>query len=52
MNGIQYQYYQNGENCFSEQTCIIENAGDVIINVGGIDIKGKPHGAVKEKTLC
>ncbi len=33
MNGIQYQYYQNGENCFSEQTYTIENAGDVIINV-------------------
>jgi hypothetical protein len=36
---------------FSEQTCIIEDAGDVIINVGGIDIKGKPYGAVKKK-LC
>ncbi len=46
MNGIQYQYYQNGENCFSEQTCITENAGVVIINVGGIDINSKPYGAV------
>ena len=52
MNGIQYQYYQNGENSFSEQTCIIENAGDVTMNVGGIDMKGKPYGAVKEKTVC
>jgi hypothetical protein len=35
----------------SEQTCIIENAGGVIINVGGIDMKGKPYGAVNKKKL-
>lgn len=48
---IQYEYHQNGEKCFAEQTCIIKNAGDVVMSVGGIDMKGKPYDAVHEKIL-
>ena len=56
-NPIQYEWYSvsilpEWWKLFFWAACIIVNAGDVIINVGGIDIKGKPYGAVKEKTLC